>query len=97
MTRGQYIEMCELLEKPVEEDLLPVELEDFPAEIHEAYNVYHLLPDRVDYFSGNTYGKALEHINTFISLINLHQSKQEILKLVILINSIELENKQRKK
>ena len=58
MTRDQYFEMCETLNtEPLEEEI-PVELEDFPVEVHQAFAVYRLLRDDWDSFNGIYLGKS---------------------------------------
>ena len=48
MTKERYIEMCELLGDPINEDELPYEIDDFPLVVQQALEVYGLLRDEWD-------------------------------------------------
>lgn len=95
MNKDTYLEMCETLGTEPREDQIPIELEDLPVEVHEAYKIYHLLPD---YYvgMGDYIGKQLQYIPVYLDLLEV-DDRLDILKLVILINSIELESRQKRK
>jgi hypothetical protein len=59
MTKDAYIEMEEMLGNEVDESKLPVELDDFPLEVIQAYTVYWMLRDEWDSMNGEYLGKSL--------------------------------------
>lgn len=62
MTRDQYFEMCEALgSEPLEEEI-PIELEDLPHIVVDAFKYYRLLRDIWDPMGGNYLGKDLSII-----------------------------------
>jgi hypothetical protein len=68
MTREHYIEMCELLNKPVVESDIPVEYSDFPAEVQASLDVYTQLQDVWEPMSGTYMGKNLGTLETLMNL-----------------------------
>ena len=59
MTKDTYFEMCEALgSEPVESEI-PVEFDDFPFEVQQAFNAYRMLRDEWDFMNGNYLGKSL--------------------------------------
>jgi len=62
MTKDAYFEMCEMLgNEPIEEEI-PVDYEDFPTEVQEAFAFYGKLRDDWDGMNGVYMGKHLEGI-----------------------------------
>ena len=96
MTKESYLDMCEQMgTEPIDTEI-PVDLEDMPIEIEEAYHVYSLLPDKIDSFNGIYYGKALEHSPSILDFLDI-ESKKDILTLILIIDSVEREEINRKK
>jgi hypothetical protein len=59
MTKERYLMMKEQLgEEPVEEEI-PAGFEDFPYEVQEAINIFSILPDVWEGFSGTYMGKII--------------------------------------
>ena len=59
MTKESYFEMCEMMgSEPVESEI-PVEFDDFPLEVQQAFNAYRMLRDEWDTMNGNYLGKSL--------------------------------------
>jgi len=88
MTRATYLDLCEQLgSEPIEEEI-PIELEDFPDDVQEAWTIYCYLPDRYDSFSGHYFGKSLD---TIVNLFELFEVTNRVLalKLVMLFDSYE--------
>ena len=74
MTKQMYFEMCEAVgSEPIASEI-PVEMEDFPAEIQEVFSIYFLLADVWDGMNGTYQGK-----NTVIifELLNLYKIDRE--------------------
>ena len=67
MTVDAYFDMCEQLGTEPIDDEIPIELGNLVAEAQQAWQIFDLLPDRFDSFSGSYYGKDLS------SLINYYQ------------------------
>jgi len=68
MTREQYFEMCEMLgSEPVEEEI-PVDLNDFPTEVHQAFTVYRMLNDNWEGMSGTYMGKMFVGVKDILEV-----------------------------
>lgn len=96
MTRETYLDMCEQLGSQPQEKEIPVMLEDMPIDIELAYNVYNLLPDKIDSFNGVYYGKELDKAPLMLEFLEI-QSKKDIFKIIIIIDSLEREEINRRK
>ena len=96
MTRETYLDMCEQLGSQPQEKEIPVMLEDMPIDVELAYNVYNLLPDKIDSFNGVYYGKELDKAPLMLEFLEI-QSKKDIFKLIIIIDSLEKEEINRRK
>lgn len=96
MTKERYLELCEELgSEPVDSEM-PLDLYDMPVEVEQAYHVYSILPANFDSFSGVYYGKYLDQAPKLMELMCV-EPKQEIMKVLILIDSVEREEINRKK
>lgn len=89
MTRDAYFEMCELLgNEPVEEDI-PVEFDDFPLEVQQAFGVYRMLRDEWDTMNGVYLGKSLIGIKDILEAVEIdHTEHKFIIMLVRLIDEV---------
>jgi len=96
MTKEAYLDMCEQLGSQTQEKEIPVMLEDMPIDIELAYNVYNLLPDKIDSFNGVYYGKELDKAPLMLEFLEI-QSKKDIFKIIIIIDSLEREEINRRK
>lgn len=96
MTKEAYLDMCEQLGSTPDEHEIPVMLEDMPIDIELAYNVYNLLPDKIDSFNGVYYGKELDKAPLMLEFLEI-QSKKDIFKIIIIIDSLEKEEINRRK
>ena len=98
MTKDQYYEMCEALgTEPVDEEV-PVELEDFPIEMQQAFSVYRMLRDEWDSMSGVYLGKSLIGITEVLSATEIElQDTKFITMLVRLIDYVRAEEINSKK
>lgn len=89
MTKEQYFEMCEALgTEPVESEV-PVEIEDFPVEVQQAFAVYRMLRDEWDSMSGVYLGKTLIGITEILAATEIDpEDNRFIITLVRLIDQI---------
>lgn len=89
MTRDAYFEMCEMLNTQVVEADIPVEFEDFPLEVQQAFGVYRMLRDEWDTMNGNYLGKSLIGIADLLEAAEIEpQEKKFITMLVRLIDEV---------
>lgn len=88
MTKEAYLDLCEQLGSQPDEKEIPVELWDMPLEVEHAYNVYNLLPDKIDSFNGVYYGKELDTAPIMLEFLEIG-NKKDIFKLIIIIDSLE--------
>ena len=89
MTKDQYYEMCEALgNEPVESEV-PVDLEDFPIEVQQAFAVYKMLRDEWDSMSGVYLGKTLIGITEVLEATEINpEDNKFIITLVRLIDQV---------
>ncbi len=71
MTKDTYFDLCEQLNSEPLDDEIPIEIEDLPYEVQQAWKIFDLLPDRFDSFSGNYYGKDLSSLLNYFSLFDI--------------------------
>ncbi len=99
MTKEHYIEMCEMLGQPVNEEELPYEIDDFPYEAQQALDIYHILQDNWDMMNGRYMGKNLLGLQDIFEIHGIEkEDRAYILKLIKLfdIKRAEVINKQTK-
>ena len=85
MTKEQYFEMCEMLgSEPIEEEI-PVEFNDLPLEVQEAYRVYTLLNDNWDSFGGNYLGKNMSGLLDIMNILEV-EDKPTILNIIQILD-----------
>ena len=91
MTKEAYFEMCETLgEEPIEENI-PVEIEDFPYEVQEAFSIYSLLQDNWDGFSGSYQGKSFAGISELLDIFEVEtEYRKFFIQLLYKIDSIRV-------
>lgn len=81
--------MCEMLGEPVVESNIPVEFDDFPLEVQQAFGVYRMLRDEWDTMNGNYLGKSLIGIKDVLEATEIDlQDQKFIVVLVRLIDDI---------
>jgi hypothetical protein len=87
MTKDQYFEMCEMMGTDVFEEEIPVELNDFPAEVQTAFEVYQVLQDHWEAMSGTYMGKNLTGVKDILDIYEVeHTDRKLILELINLID-----------
>ena len=76
MTKEQYFEMCEMLgTEPIDSDV-PIEMEDFPDEVQQSFQIYYLLRDVWEGMSGTYMGKDMSSIFDFFRLYKIDSEDQ---------------------
>jgi hypothetical protein len=99
MTKDQYFEMCEMLGSDPVESEIPVEFEDFPFEVQQAFNAYRMLRDEWDTMNGNYLGKSLIGVKDVLEATEIEPSEQKfIIMLIRIIDNVrsdEINNKKK--
>ena len=85
MTKDTYFEMCEMLGNPVVEEDIPVELDDFPIEMQQAFSVYRMLRDEWDTMNGNYLGKSLIGIRDVLEATEIELGDQKFITALVRI------------
>ena len=68
MNKDAYFEMCEALgNEPIEEEI-PVDMDDFPEAIQQAFTIYFMLKDCWDSMGGSYLGKDMSNLFQFFDL-----------------------------
>ena len=99
MTKQAYFEMCEMLgSEPIESEI-PIEFEDFPLEVQQAFHVYRMLRDEWDTMNGNYLGKSLIGVKDVLEATEVEASDQKfIIMLIRMIDNVrsdEINNKKK--
>lgn len=89
MTRNQYFEMCEMLgTEPVDSEI-PIEYEDFPMEVQQAFSVYRMLKDEWEGFNGIYLGKSFIGLTEVLDYMEIdHSDRKLIVQLIKVIDTI---------
>lgn len=92
MTKEQYFEMCETMGTEPVESQIPVDLEDFPDPVQQAFQIYYVLRDVWEGMSGSYMGKDYSTIFDFFRLYDIDPQDQLLtLGLVREIDSVRSE------
>ena len=84
MTKDAYFEMCEALgSEPVESEV-PLELEDFPELVQQAFVIYNTLADIWDPMGGNYLGKDYNIVFNLFELYSIEAREEKLLTMEIL-------------
>jgi hypothetical protein len=83
MTKDQYFEMCEMLGSEPMESEIPVEFDDFPLEVQQAFNAYRMLRDEWDTMSGTYLGKSLIGVRDVLEATEIDPSEQKFIIMLI--------------
>lgn len=87
MTKEAYFELCEAMgTEPLEEEI-PVEFEDFPIEVQQAFAVYKMLRDEWDTMNGVYLGKTLIGIRDILDATEIEPSEQKF--IIVLVRMID--------
>ena len=85
MTKEQYFEMCQMLGSEPSEEEIPVEFDDFPLEVQEAYLIYNIISDSWDTMSGTYLGKNMVGVKDIMEIYGIEDARLTLQ----LINSID--------
>lgn len=83
MTKDSYFEMCEMMNMPVIESEIPVEFEDFPLELQQAFGVYRMLRDEWDTMNGHYLGKSLIGIKDLLEATEVEPQEQKFVTMLV--------------
>jgi hypothetical protein len=98
MTKDAYFEMCEALGNEPDESEVPVEFDDFPLEVQQAFNAYRMLRDEWDTMSGSYLGKSLIGIKDVLEATEIEPSEHKfIIMLIRVIDNVRSEEINSKK
>lgn len=97
MTKESYFDMCEMLgSEPVESEI-PVEFDDFPLEVQQAFSVYRMLRDEWDTMGGSYLGKSLIGIKDLLEATEIEPEDQKfivvLVRMIDQVRSDEINNK----
>jgi len=89
MTKEAYFELCEVMgNQPIDEEI-PVEFDEFPIEVQQAFSVYKMLRDEWDTMSGVYLGKSFTGIRDILEYAEIEESEQKfIVSLVRIIDTV---------
>ena len=85
MTKQQYFEMCEMMGSDPIEDEIPVELDDLPAEVQLAVQIYGILPDIWDTMVGRYAGKKMHNIKDIFDMWEVDAADRKIMYTILLL------------
>ena len=98
MTKDTYFEMCEALGNEPLESEIPVDFEDFPLEVQQAFNAYKMLRDEWDTMSGVYLGKSLIGVKDILEATEIDVSEHKlVIMLIRLIDNVRSEEINNKK
>lgn len=79
MTKETYFEMCEMLgSDPVDEEI-PLELDDFPWLVQQAFVIYGMLSDIWEGMSGSYLGKDYSLLFNLFDLYGIDSAEEKLL------------------
>lgn len=83
MTKQAYFDMCEMLgSEPIESEI-PIEYEDFPIEVQQAFAVYRMLRDEWDTIGGNYLGKSLIGVKDVLEATEIEPDEQKFIVMLV--------------
>ena len=84
MTKEAYFDMCEQMGTEPEEDEIPVEVDDFPELVQQAFVIYNVLADQWDGMSGQYMGKDYSIVFNLYVLYGIDNKEEQVLVLMFL-------------
>jgi hypothetical protein len=98
MTKQRYYEMCEMMGTEPSSDEIPVEYDDFPLEVQQAFSVYSLLRDEWEGFGGNYLGKNLGGLHEIFNYYEIDIADRKIMvQLIRTIDNIRIQHISKRK
>ena len=83
MTKQAYFDMCEMLgSEPIESEI-PVEYDDFPVEVQQAFAVYRMLRDEWDTMGGSYLGKSLIGVKDVLEATEVEPDEQKFIVMLV--------------
>jgi len=83
MTKQAYFDMCEMLgSEPIESEI-PVEYDDFPVEVQQAFAVYRMLRDEWDTVGGSYLGKSLIGVKDVLEATEVEPDEQKFIVMLV--------------
>ena len=86
MTKEKYLEMCRVMKKEPDPDIMPLDFEDFPSDIQELFVIVNMLPDRWDGMSGAYLGKDFSLIPYLFDVYNIENAKTALIIINLIIS-----------
>jgi hypothetical protein len=98
MTKERYFEMCEMMwSQPVDEQI-PVEFDDLPDQVQQAFSVYRMLRDDWDTMNGVYLGKSYVGIKDIFEICDIPSIEYKLIyQLLMTIDGIRAEEIRKKK
>lgn len=88
--------MCEQTNTEIDWDRCPAEIEDFPASVHTAMNIYNSLGDRIYGDVGYT-GKDYTNLSIFLELYKVEPYEKDwIMELILFLEARTIEESQKR-
>lgn len=88
MTKDRYFELCEALgTEPIDSEI-PVDFEDFPAEVQRAFSMYNMLKDNWDSMGGGYLGKDISMLFNIFDLYEIE--KPDKLFIISMIQHMDI-------
>lgn len=87
MTKDAYFEMCDALgSEPIDSEI-PVDYEDLPVTVQQAFSIYSKLKDEWDYMGGNYIGKNYSGILDILTLLDVPvENRRTMFELINIID-----------
>lgn len=90
MTKDRYFELCEMMGNQPKPSEIPVELDDFPIEVQQCFQVYQYLQDNWEAMSGTYLGKNLLGVGELFEIYQI-DNPQFALEVIQLIDKFRSE------
>jgi hypothetical protein len=91
MTKERYLMMMEQLGQEPNPDEIPAEFSDFPYEIQEAINIFSILPDVWEGFSGTYMGKDYSILPYLMENVFNVDNRRETMQYLLMIGKIVMD------
>jgi hypothetical protein len=87
MTKDAYFEMCDALgSEPVDSEI-PVDFDDLPVTVQQAFSIYSKLKDEWDYMNGAYLGKSYNGILDILTLLDVPvEDRKTMFELITIID-----------
>ena len=82
----EYLAVCEKLGKEPDPSKIPIDIDNFPYEVHIAFLLHEVLPDRWDGAAGAYLGKDWSSLG---ALLDSYKIKEEITSVIYFLKAID--------